>query len=175
MKHKLCLLYSWLVRTFFFFWPDIPFIMRFRGWLYGLVMKKCGSDFQVSHSVIINGLEGLSVGNHVFINNNCLLLSSYGLYIGDGVIIGPSCVFSSNNHLCKDQSFRYGGREVAAIYIGAGSWIAANCTILSGAYIPVFSLIAAGSVYSIKKKSELDSGYVYGGVPAKIIKKIDNE
>ena len=58
MKHKFLLLYSWFVRTIMYFLPDIPFIMRFRGFLYGVGMKKCGKDFQVTHNAIIKELEG---------------------------------------------------------------------------------------------------------------------
>ena len=53
MKHRLLLLYSWLVKTVLFFLPDIPLIMRFRGFLYSLGMPSCGSNFQVAHNVII--------------------------------------------------------------------------------------------------------------------------
>ena len=51
MKHRLLLLYSWLVKTVLFFFPDVPLIMRFRGFLYGLGMPSCGSNFQVAHNV----------------------------------------------------------------------------------------------------------------------------
>lgn len=170
MKHKLLLLYSWFVRTLLIWLPDVPFIMRFRGWLYGLGMKSCGKNFQVSQNVIINGLEGLSVGDNTFINNNCTILSTYGINFGSEVIVGPGCVFSANNHLPKGNSFRYGGRETASISIGKGSWIAANCTILLGSNIPDYSLVAAGAVFLDKSSTaSMDSGYVWGGIPAKKI------
>lgn len=176
MKHKLLLLYSWFVRTLLIWLPDVPFIMRFRGWLYGLGMKSCGKNFQVAQNVIINGLEGLSVGDNTFINNNCTILSTYGVSFGPEVIVGPGCVFSANNHLPKGNSFRYGGRETAPISIGKGSWIAANCTILLGSNIPNYSLVAAGAVFLEKSSAECkDSGYVWGGIPARKITPIKEE
>ena len=63
MKHRLLLLYSWLIKTMLFFFPDIPLIMRFRGFLYSLGMPSCGSNFQVAHNVTLNSIEGLTVGN----------------------------------------------------------------------------------------------------------------
>lgn len=172
MKHKLLLLYSWFVRVLLFFAPDIPFIMRFRGFLYGLGMKRCGKDFQVSHDVIFNGLEGISVGNNVFINNYNIILGTYGVTIENEVIVGPSCVFSANNHLPKGRSFRYGGRDKRSIYIGEGSWIAANCAVVAGSYIPPFALLSAGCVYTASKEKEMPSGYIYVGSPAKPLKEI---
>lgn len=170
MKHKLLLLYSWFVRTLLIWLPDVPFIMRFRGWLYGLGMRSCGKNFQVAHNVIINGLEGFSVGENTFINNNCTILSTYGISFESEVIVGPGCVFSANNHLPKGNSFRYGGRKTAPISIGKGSWIAANCTILLGSNIPNYSLVAAGAVFLEKSSTEpKDSGCVWGGIPARKI------
>lgn len=148
----------------------MPFIMRFRGWLYGLGMRSCGKNFQVAHNVIINGLEGFSVGENTFINNNCTILSTYGISFESEVIVGPGCVFSANNHLPKGNSFRYGGRKTAPISIGKGSWIAANCTILLGSNIPNYSLVAAGAVFLEKSSTESkDSGCVWGGIPARKI------
>ncbi len=176
MKHKLLLLYSWFVRTVLIWLPDVPFIMRFRGWLYGLGMKRCGKNFQVAQNVIINGLEGLSVGNDIFINNNCIILSTFGISFGSEVIVGPGCVFSANNHLPKGNSFRFGARETAPISIGKGSWIAANCTILLGSNIPDYSLVAAGSVFLKKTSTSTnDTGCVWGGIPAKKITTIKDK
>lgn len=61
MKHKLLLLYSWLVRTLLFFLPDMPLVMRFRGFLYGLGMAKSGKNIQVTHDAILRDLENISM------------------------------------------------------------------------------------------------------------------
>lgn len=76
MKHRLLLLYSWFIRIVLFFMPDVPIIMRFRGWLYGLGMKKCGRDFQVTHDARITGLECMTVGKHCFVGNQTLIFAN---------------------------------------------------------------------------------------------------
>ena len=86
MKHKLLLLYAWFIQSLLFFMPDYPLLMRFRGFLYGLGMKSCGRNFQVAHSAIINTLEGLSVGDNVYVANYSVILSK-GVDIGDNVLI----------------------------------------------------------------------------------------
>lgn len=54
------------------------------------------------------------------------------------------------------------------IKIGNNVWIGANSIILPGVVVEDNVVIAAGSVVT----KSLDSGYIYGGVPAKLIKKI---
>ena len=107
MKHKLILLYAWLVRTLLFFLPDIPLFMRFRGWLYGLAMKECGRNFQVAHSVILNGLDLLCVGKDVYIANSCNVILNGELKIGYEVIFGPGVLVSTGNHQYDGNSYRF--------------------------------------------------------------------
>ena len=86
MKHKVLLVYSWFVRTVLFFLPDFPLFMRFRGWLYGLGMKKCGKDFQVTHSAVLNTIDMIVVGDNVYIANFCSLIANGVIEIGDNVL-----------------------------------------------------------------------------------------
>ncbi len=170
MKHKFLLIYTWFVRSITFFLPDAPILMRFRGYLYSFGMKKCGSNFQVSHSVIINTLEGLSVGNNVYVANFTVILSKH-IQLEDDVLIGPSCVFSSSNHILENGSFRNLSESGKEVIIGSGSWVAANCTILSGAVLPKGSVLAANSALTSKLDCNLPLS-IYGGNPAKFIKQI---
>lgn len=169
MKHKYLILYSWFIRTMFYFLPDAPVFMRFRGWLYSFGMRDCGKNFQVTHSAILNGLDKLSVGDNVYIANFGNLICNKSVTIGDNVLFGPSVVLSDGNHVFDGHDFcsKVYHKE---INIGSGSWIASHVTILSGSNIPEFSLIAAGAIVSAKScNGELYA--IYGGVPAKFIKK----
>ncbi|MBC5643679.1 acyltransferase [Parabacteroides sp. BX2] len=169
MKHKSLLLYSWFVRTLLYFLPDIPFIMRFRGWLYSLGMASCGKNFQVTHSAILNGLDNMFVGKDVYIANFGNFICNDPIYIGDGVLFGPSVVMSSGNHVFDGIDFRSKVHR-EKISIGDGCWIAAHVTIISGSVIPSKSLIAAGALVT-KKSCCGESCGVFGGVPAKFIRK----
>jgi maltose O-acetyltransferase len=143
--------------------------MRFRGYLYGLGMKRCGKDFQVAHSVILNTIEKLSVGNNVYIANFCSFILNGEIIIGNEVIFGPNCVLSSGNHTFYNGSFRFGKSSEIQVLIADGCWLAANCTIVAGAALPQKSILAAGSVLS--KKFD-NSNSVYAGTPAKYLKPI---
>lgn len=167
--HKFSILYAWFVRITTKLLPDIPIFMRFRGFLYSLMMYECGKNFQVCSTAYINSLRGLSVGKDVYLAHNSTLLGK-NIAIGDEVLIGPNTVVVSGNHTFLNGSFRFGKSQTKAIIINNGVWIGANCTILAGSSIPARSIIGAGSV--VNKKIEASSS-LYAGSPAKLVKKLD--
>lgn len=172
MKHKLILLYAWFVRTILFFLPDVPLFMSFRGWLYGFAMVKRGKDFQVTHDAVIKDLWGISVGNHVFVGNGTVIMGSGTIDIEDEVQFAPHCIVISGNHTLKNGSFRYGKGDRGHIQIGRGAWVAGNSTIQRGSKLPAGSVLSANSFLNKVYEEPLS---LYGGVPAKFIKRLDND
>ncbi len=170
MMRKFLLIYCWFVRVILYFLPDIPIIMRFRGWLYGLGMKKCGCDFQVTHDAVIKDLCGISVNNHVFVGNGTVIMGSGTIDIEDEVQFAPHCIVISGNHTLKNGSFRYGMGDRGHIQIGRGAWVAGNSTIQRGSKLPAGSVLSANSFLNKVYEEPLS---LYGGVPAKFIKKIE--
>lgn len=157
-----------------FFLPDIPVIMRFRGWLYGLGMAKCGRNFQVTHNVAINTLKSFTVGDNVRLGIFSRLNGSMdgSCEIGDEVIVGQGSMISCGNHVFNGRNFRdglkNGSKEFRTIHIGKGSWIGANCTVTAGSSIPAHSVVAAQSC--VTPRMEQKEYGIYGGVPAHFIK-----
>ena len=133
--HKIKLLYSWLIHILLFGLPDIPVIMRFRGLCYGIAMKHSGRNFQVAHSALLNSLEKISVGNNVYIANYSSFLANGSITIGDNTLIGPGVVVSSGNHIIQN-GIMLKKSDKKPVVVGANCWIAANCTIVGGGYIP---------------------------------------
>ena len=171
MKNKFLLIYSWFIRTMLFFLPDIPLFMRIRGWFYGLGMAKHGKDFQVTHDAVIKDLQGISVGKHVFIGNHSVVMGSGSIEIEDEVQLAPHVILISGNHTSLNGSYRYGKGDVGHIHIGKGAWVAGNATVQKDSALPANSVLSANSFLN-KIFTEEDS--VYGGVPAKFLKKINN-
>lgn len=151
-----------------FFFPDIPIVMRFRGFLYSFLMKKCGKNFQITHNAKITALTGLEVGNNVFIGNNNMIMG-LDIIIGDQTLIGPNCVLVTTTHVFDGVSFSNFSTHSEQISIGKGSWIGANATVLRGSVLPDKSILAAGSVLNNQMEK---TNSIYGGIPAKFIKKI---
>lgn len=168
MKHKMLLLYAWLVRSLLFFFPDIPIIMRLRGCFYGIGMMKKGRNFQVAHSVILNGLEDISVGQNVYIANNCNFITNGCIIIDNDVIFGPSVIISAGDHQYHNGNFRGRPSLKQDVHVESGSWIASNVTITGGSRIPMQSIIGANSV--VTKKMEYAPHSLFAGVPAKLVK-----
>nr|WP_305071498.1 acyltransferase [Providencia sp. wls1943] len=150
-----------------FFIPDSKITMQFRGWLYSLFMPKCGKNFQVSSGAKLFGINKLYVGNNVFIATNTVINTGGNIILQDDVMIGIGSVIVAGNHTLEGSSYRFGQREEKDIIIGQGSWIAANCTVISGSQFPPSSVLAANSVFLFH--DEVKSG-IYAGVPAKLLK-----
>ncbi|WP_299807087.1 hypothetical protein [uncultured Shewanella sp.] len=166
MKHKISLLYSWFVWATTFFFPDIPLVMRFRGFLYGFTMAKTGRNFQVSSGAKLYCLYNLSCGNDVYIATNVVINACDVIELEDEVMIGIGSVLISGNHSLLNDSYRFGSPVRAPIKIKCGSWVAGNVLVTAGAQLPSSSLLAGGSVLN---SAFVDPG-IYGGVPAKLIK-----
>jgi acetyltransferase-like isoleucine patch superfamily enzyme len=164
--HKLSIFYSWFIRTITYFLPNFPVIMRFRGFLYSLMMKECSYNFQVHSSVHINSLWGLKVRESVYIGPNTVIIA-VDVEIGNHVLIGPNCLISGGNHQFDGYSFRnLPSKSLGPIIIEEGSWVAGDCTILSGSKLPKYSILAAGAVLNEVFNEELS---IIGGIPAKKI------
>lgn len=166
MKVKVSILYSWFIRTITILLPNIPLFMRFRGALYSLMMKKCGSNFQVCSSTILNSLAGLNVGSNVYIAHNTVVLGTK-ITIQDNVIVGPNSLVVSGNHTVANGAFRFGRGNEKEIILKKGSWVGGNCTVIAGAVLPEVSVLAGGSTLT---KAFIEKGYVYAGNPAEQLK-----
>lgn len=114
--------------------------------------------------------NGLVVGNNVGIGSHCFLGCAGGVSIGDDVIIGNYVSFHSGNHNSADPkiAIRLQGVNRKGIEVGANCWIRAKVTILDGAIIESGCVIAAGALV---REGIYAANSIYGGVPAKFIKK----
>jgi len=109
----------------------------------------------------------IKVGKNVIINSGCSFQDQGGIIIGNGVLIGHQVVLATLNH-ALDPNNR-GSMHPAPIVIGNNVWIGANATVLPGVTIGDGAVIAAGAVVN----RDVPANVVVGGVPAKIIKRIE--
>ncbi len=114
--------------------------------------------------------QNLQMGSNSKINNNASLYLFDKLKIGNDVEIGPEFLVFTGEHVISDphQPLTKQGSYNQEITIEDDVYIGARVTILKGAHIESRVVIAAGAVVT----GCLKSGYIYGGVPAKSIKKI---
>lgn len=117
----------------------------------------------------INYGKNINFGKNVFINFDCTFLALGGITIEDDVLIGPKVSLITENHPLNPKLRK--GLIGKPIHIKKNAWIGANATILPGVTIGENAVIAAGAVVS----KDVPDNMVVGGIPANIIKKIENE
>lgn len=112
--------------------------------------------------------KNIHVGEHVFINACCHFQDHGGVTLGDGCQIGHNVVFATLNHGLEPAD--RGTTYPAPIVLGRNVWVGSNATILRGVTIGDNAVVAAGAVVS----RDVPANTIVGGVPARIIKRIDN-
>ena len=110
--------------------------------------------FRKGFSLLIDGGK-ISIGNNVFFNNYCSIVSHESISIGDNCIFGENVKIYDHNHrfnindIKKNQGF-----SSQAMKIGKNCWLANNVILLKGAEIGDNSVIGAGCI--IKGKIPAD-------------------
>lgn len=113
--------------------------------------------------------KNITFGKNVFVNAGCHFQDQGGITIGDGVLIGHNVVLATATHaLAPSQSRKL---YYKPIVIGDNVWIGSNAVILQGVTVGEWSVIAAGAVVT----RDVEPYTVVGGVPAKFIRKVDND
>ena len=112
--------------------------------------------------------KNIKLGKGVFINEGCCFQDQGRIEIGDNALIGQQVVIATLNHdLAPDKR---ANMIPAPVKIGNNVWIGAHSTILAGVTIGDNAVVAAGAVVT----KDVPANTVVGGVPAKIIKMIEN-
>lgn len=112
--------------------------------------------------------KNIHLGKNVFINSGCHFQDQGGIFIGDNALIGHNVVMATIDHALSPAENRV--CRYAPITLGNNVWIGANATILKGVTIGDWAVIAAGAVVN----RNIPAYTVAGGVPAKVIREIEN-
>ncbi len=178
-------------------------LLRFTGSLLpaalGMLLRRClyrpffqtvGTGLRVGHSVMLQGLRNISLGNNVGLNRHSSLYAARGrikfgdnvfvgdfssinandaeIVIGSNVAIGPMTLVQGANHNFDrlDIPIIKQGHTPNRVEIGDNVWIAARVVILPGVKIGGGAVIAAGAVVN----KDVPDGAVVAGVPGKVIR-----
>ena len=139
---------------------------------------RSGSEYSIDNfscsKIIVYSNAELTIGNCSGISNTVIQCHNH-INIGNYVNIGAGCIimdsnFHSTNWLDrKDRKKDISLAKSSPITIGNYSFIGTRCIICKGVTIGEKVMIAAGSVVV----SNIPDGEIWGGNPAKFIKKID--
>jgi len=106
-----------------------------------------------------NRSPGLGMGCHIDGRN--------GIIFGNNVWVGPRVSVISMNH---DPNDFYSYIESRPVVIGDNCWLGANSVILPEVELGEHTVVAAGAVVT---KSFKEGNQVLAGVPARVVKKLD--
>jgi acetyltransferase-like isoleucine patch superfamily enzyme len=115
----------------------------------------------------------IRIGNNVGISNSTIYCTT-GVEICDNVMIGGgSKIWDTNFHSLDTNDRVFNGDnniKSSKIYIKKNAFIGGGVTILKGVEIGENSIVAAGSVVV----KNIPNNEIWGGNPAKFLKKINN-
>lgn len=113
--------------------------------------------------------KNIHIGENVFINSNCSMQDQGGIYIGDNVFIGHNACILTLNHDFNPEKRAY--LHPSPVHIEKGAWLGSNVTVLPGIRIGENAVVAAGAVVT----KDVADNTIVAGVPAKFIRRIDEE
>lgn len=115
--------------------------------------------------------KNIHLGKDIFINAHCYLMDGANITIGNNVFIGPYTGFYTSTHPLDYKRRNAGLEKALPIKVGDNCWLGANVSVMPGVTIGNGCVIAAGSVVT----KDVSDNTMVAGVPAKIIKKIEQE
>lgn len=115
--------------------------------------------------------KNITLGENVFINQQCIIAADGKITIGNNVNIGfRVMLITSNDELYTDPVSHHRDRYFEPIVIEDNVWIGSGAVILPGVTIGKGSIVAAGAVVT----KDIPSYTLVGEVPARIIKKVNS-
>ena len=130
----------------------------------GVMLHRPGSFVEV---------EGITIGDWVYIGPGARFSGSGGLTIGCNIAIGPDVTILTSNHMYDDANWIPFGPEVVKkpVCIEDHVWIAARVVILPGVTVGEGAVIGAGSIVT----RDVPACAMVAGNPAAVIKQRDAE
>lgn len=106
-----------------------------------------------------------------FIFWNCNITAKESISIDSGCAIAEMVVIRDQNHIVDPSNTQnpFKKYDIAPIKIGKNVWIGAKASILKGATLEDYTIIAASAVVN----TTVPSKQVWGGIPAKFLKSIN--
>lgn len=149
----------WVVRSLLFApWFPVPSALKVAALRF--FGAKVGRGVVIRSRVNITFPWRLSIGDHVWIGDEVMILSLAPVTIASHVCISQRVFLCTGSHKFRSESFDL---VTKPIVIGEGSWIAANVFVGPGVTLAPGTLCCAGAV--VMKSS--GPGDVLSGNPAK--------
>ncbi len=113
--------------------------------------------------------QNISIGDHVYLNYQCIILDTNKVDIGNYVMIGPNVQIYASAHLLQAEARNLGLEIAKPIMIEDNVWLGGGAILLPGVRIGRNAVVGAGAVVS---RSVL-ANTVVAGNPARVIRNIE--
>jgi acetyltransferase-like isoleucine patch superfamily enzyme len=114
----------------------------------------------------------LVVGKECHLHQQTFIDLCENVTLGDHVRTGPFCAFYTHNHVPRFGQLVWDEDPVfLPITVERGTWIGHGCSVMPGVVLGHDSTIAAGAVVV----KAVEPWTVVGGIPARLIKVVDNQ
>lgn len=136
------------------------------------------SDFKVGsgatiedYTTINNGVGEVLIGSDSRLGIGSVIMGP--VQIGDSTITGQNCLITGLDHNFHEfkKPIKDQGVSINPTYIGNGTFIGANVSILPGVFIGDNVVVGAGSVVT----KDIPNNHMAVGNPARIVKKYSSE
>jgi len=138
---------------------------------YGTEKMEIGNHVRIDDFCILSG--NIKLGNHVHISAYSALYGKFGIEMQNYSGLSPRCtVFSASDDFSGDFYIgpmidqRFTNVKGGKVKIGKYSQIGCNCVVLQG--VTIFDGVAVGAMSLIIK--DLPAWKIYKGIPAKYLK-----
>jgi acetyltransferase-like isoleucine patch superfamily enzyme len=129
-----------------------------------------GSNIYVGHYSILKGYykNRMTIGDNVWIGQNCMLHSAGGLTIGANAGIGPGVIITTSRHIESGRNVSILSSELsfAPVVLGSDCNIGVNAVILPGVTVGRGAQIGAGAVIV----DDVPDFAVVTGVPGRLLR-----
>ncbi len=151
---------------------SLGFSKYFQYYLFQRILRINGNvPWLVHWSSIVTSHNKITMGKSKYYPGfmpGCYTQAANGIVLQDNIYIGPGVKIISANH--DVNNFKIWNRA-KPIKIKSNCWIGANAVILPEVEIGEHTIVAAGAVVT---KSFKEENVILAGVPAKIVKHIEN-
>ena len=130
-----------------------------------------GRDVTICPGFMCDNGKNIHVGDQFLANYNVTILDIMPVHIGDYVMIGPNTLISTVNHPITPKGRREHLGIGKPVTIGNDVWLGGSVTICPGVTIGNNVVVAAGAVVT----KDVPDNSLVGGVPAKLIRTIEND
>ena len=120
---------------------------------------RIGEGVVIKPRVTITFPWKLTVGDHVWLGEECWLLNLERIVIGNNVCISPRAFLCTGSHNYKSPKFDL---IVKPITVENGAWLGAGCWVGPGVTVGTHAVLTAGSIAA----TDLEPSGIYRGNPA---------